>query len=206
MQREGWRFPPERRHVLMDEDRRRWLGPERILSEAAVQPGETVVDLGAGTGFWTEPLSEMVASEGKVYAADIEPVMLEDLQTLIRDRGLENVEIVQSDELSVPLDSGIADLVVLGFVLHEPAEPDLFLQEVIRLLKPEGRLLVAEWQQRPTEGGPPLEYRISAEEAHALLGAAGFSVEEMVSPTEDIYLLLARPFRPNDPEMTAPTV
>jgi ubiquinone/menaquinone biosynthesis C-methylase UbiE len=192
--------------MLKDEDRRQQMPPEPILALAQVQPGETAVDLGAGTGYWTEPLAKLVGPQGRVFAVDVEPVMLEELRGLVRERGLSNVEVVQSEETAVPLEAGIADLVLLGFVLHEPADPLAFLQEVVRLLEPDGRVLVLDWQDRPTEHGPPLEQRISQEEARALLGAAGLSVDDLPSPGEDFYLLLAREFRQGDPEMVAPTV
>lgn len=205
MRQRGWRFPPERREVLKAEDRNQWLPPDPVLEAAGVSPGETVVDVGAGTGFWTEPLVRRVGPSGRVFAVDVEPIMVEEIRTLVAERGLANVDVVQSDETSIPLDDGIADLVMLGFVLHEPDEVDSFLAEVVRLLKPAGRVLVVEWEDHPTEGGPPLEHRISAEEARALLGAAGLAVQQLHSPTDDAYILLAGEFHPGDPQMTMPT-
>lgn len=172
---------------------------------ADIRPGETALDLGAGNGFWIETLSLLVGSEGTVIAADVEPVMLDDLRALVRDRGLSNVEVVQSEETSVPLESAIADVVLLAYVLHEPADPVAFLREVVRLLKPAGRIFVIEWHDRPTENGPPLEVRISAEEARALLGDAGLSVDRVDTSRDEIYLLLAREFHEGDPEATYPT-
>jgi ubiquinone/menaquinone biosynthesis C-methylase UbiE len=164
-----------------------------------------VLDVGAGTGYWTEPLARLVGPNGKVFAVDVEPVMLDEIRTLAAQRHLTNVNVVQSGDTSIPLDDGIADLVVLGFVLHEPNDLDGFLAEIVRLLKPAGRVLVIEWQDHPTEAGPPLEYRVSAEEARALLGAAGLSVEWIESPTDDVYILLGTEFHPGDPQMTMPT-
>lgn len=206
MQREGWRFPPERREVLNDPERRNSLPPEPLLAAAELRKGDSVVDLGAGTGFWTEILSPAVGNEGKVYAVDVEPVMLEDLREKVRRQGLTNVEVVQSDELAVPLPDGIADLVLMGFVLHEPSDPLALLSEIVRLLKPGGRVLVLDWQKWPTEQGPPVEHRISQEEAEALLGAAGLTPQRLESSNPDVYSVLASEFRAGDPEMTVPTV
>jgi ubiquinone/menaquinone biosynthesis C-methylase UbiE len=147
----------------------------------------------------------LVGPSGKVFAVDVEPVMLDEIRTLATQRQLTNVAVVQSGESTIPLDDRIADLVVLGFVLHEPDDLDGFLTEIVRLLKPAGRVLVIEWQDHPTEAGPPLEYRISAEEARALLGAVGLSVERIESPTNDVYILLGSEFHPGDPQMTMPT-
>lgn len=203
----GWRFPPENRHVLSDEDRRSRLQPERVLAQAGVRAGETVVDLGAGTGLWTAPLAALVGPAGRVYAVDVEPIMVGEIRALIDERGLTNVEAVQAEaETAVPLPAALADLVLLAFVLHEPGDPEAFLREVVRLLKPDGRVLVMEWQDWPTELGPPVEVRISREEAIALLGNAGLLADDLESPTPDAYVLLAREFHPGDAEPVMPTV
>lgn len=205
MRQSGWRFPPERRDVLNAEDRSEWLPPDPVLQAAGIEAGETVLDVGAGTGFWTEPLARLVGPTGRVVAVDVEPIMLDEVRTLVARRSLTNVEVVQSDDASIPLGDGMADLIVLGFVLHEPNDLDAFLAEIVRLLKPDGRVLVIEWQDHPTDAGPPLEYRVSAEEARAMLGATGLSVQRLESPTNDAYILLAREFHPGDPRMTTPT-
>ena len=192
--------------MLKDEQRREWLKPEKVLAEAGIRSGQTVVDVGAGTGFWTEALSALVGPAGHVYSVDIEPVMLEELRTMVREIGLKNVEVIQSQETSIPLPSSTADSAVLALVLHHPAEPLELLREIIRLLKPDGRLLVVDWEDRPTEHGPPLEHRISREEAHALLGAAGLTVKNLASPSEDVYALLAWEFDSGHLEVTGPTV
>lgn len=205
MRHSGWRFPPERRDALKAEDRNQWIPPVPVLQAAGVEAGQVVADVGAGTGFWTAPLARLVGPSGCVLAIDVEPIMLDEIRTLVAEQDLNNVKILQSEEASIPLADGIVDLAVLGFVLHEPPDIEAFLAEIVRLLKPEGRVLVVEWQDHPTESGPPLEYRISAEEARALLGAAGLAVERLESPTDDAYILLAREFHPGDPQMTMPT-
>lgn len=205
MRQSGWRFPPERRHVLKAEDRNEWLPPTLVLQAVGLETGQVVVDVGAGTGFWTVPLAQLVGPSGAVFAVDVEPLMLDEIRELALEHDLANVKIVQSEETSIPLDDGVADLAVLGFVLHEPPDVERFLAEIVRVLKPDGRVLVIEWQDHPTESGPPLEYRISAEEARALLGAVGLVVERLESPTDDVYILLASEFHPGDPQMIMPT-
>jgi ubiquinone/menaquinone biosynthesis C-methylase UbiE len=205
MRHSGWRFPPERREVLKAADRSEWIPPVSVLQAAGVRAGETAIDVGAGTGFWTAPLARLVGPSGTVFAVDVEPLMLEEIRSMVAENGLTNVETVQSDDASIPLEDGVADVAVLGFVLHEPPDMDAFLAEIVRLLKPEGRVLVIEWQDHPTQAGPPLEYRVSAEEARALLGAAGLLVQRIPSPTDDAYILLATEFHLGDPQMTVPT-
>jgi ubiquinone/menaquinone biosynthesis C-methylase UbiE len=176
--------------MLWDEDRQKRMPPGPVLETAGVAPGMTVLDVGAGTGYWTLPLSEMVGSKGRVIAVDVEPVMIEDLCTLARERGLDNVEVVQSEELHIPLQDEVAEVALLAFVLHEPPDPLAFLHEIARLLVPGGRVLILEWQKRETEFGPPVEHRLSEDESRHLLEKAGFSALPVPSPHEDLYVIL----------------
>src|SRR5437660_9250172 len=107
MRQRGWRFPAERRDVLKAADRNEWLPAEPILQTIGVGAGETAVDVGAGTGFWTEPLARLVGPTGRVIAVDVEPIMLNEIRTLTVQRGLTNVDLVQSGDASIPLDDGI---------------------------------------------------------------------------------------------------
>jgi ubiquinone/menaquinone biosynthesis C-methylase UbiE len=188
--RRGWRFPPERRHLLWDEDRTKKMPPEPVLTAAGIGPGMTVIDVGAGTGYWTIALSQMVGPEGHVIAADVEPLMVEELRSLVQERELGNVEVVTSGEYHIPVTDGTADAAVLGFVLHEPPDPGALLREITRLLKPGGRALVLDWHKWETQQGPPVEHRLSAEETRSLLEAAGYQAQLLDSPHEDLYAWL----------------
>lgn len=190
--RSGHRFHPERRQILKDPERRRWLPPEPILREAGIPAGATALDIGAGTGFWTAPLAALVGPSGKVIATDVEPVMLEELHSLVQTEGIRNVEVVEATELAMPLPDDLADVAVLGFMLHEPSDPGVFLQEVSRVLKPDGRMLVVDWHKRQTESGPPLQHRLSEDDTRDLLRNAGFTAETLAAPNPDVYILVAR--------------
>jgi SAM-dependent methyltransferase len=99
--------------------------------------------------------------------------------------------VVQSEDLRIPLEDGIADAAVLAFVLHEPPDPGAFIREVSRVLAPSGRILVVEWQKWETEhGGPPIEFRLSPDETRRMLETAGYSVQELPSISDENYLLL----------------
>lgn len=186
----GFRFSPDRRDVLKAEERRQWLPPEPILEAVGVQAGERVLDVGAGTGFWTGPLSRMVGPEGRIVAVDVEPIMLDEIRSLVAAEHLDNVETVLSQELQIPVPDGSATFAVLGFVLHEPDEPPALLAEVRRILQPDGRMLVIDWQKKPTEQGPPLGARIARDDARAMIEAAGFRAREIDAPTDEVYILL----------------
>lgn len=186
----GFRFPADRRHVLKAEERRQWLPPEPTLEAAGVRRGEKVLDVGAGTGFWTAPLARMVGPQGRIIAVDVEPIMLDEIRSLVAAEHLDNVETLLSQDVQIPVPDGSTTFALLGFVLHEPDDPPALLAEVRRILQPDGRMLVIDWQKKPTEQGPPLGHRIARDDARAMIEAAGLKVREIDAPTDDVYILL----------------
>lgn len=178
--------------MLNSEERRRRLPPEMILESLQIAPGDVAVDIGAGTGFWTLPLVRLVSPGGMVYAVDVEPVMLEDLTVLGRDNHLQNLRVVAATESAIPLPDDLADVAVSGFVLHEPDDRAAFVREIAPLLKPGGCLLAVDWHKKETEHGPPVQHRLPVEETEALLTGAGLTVDRVVSPNPDVYILIGR--------------
>jgi len=157
-----------------------------------IVPGAVAVDIGAGTGFWTLPLSQLVGPAGMVYAVDVEPIMHEELRTLAREKQLSNVRVISSTEQEIPLSNALADVAIAGFVVHEPADHAAFVREIVRLLRPGGRLLVVDWHKKPTEKGPPLEHRLAQQEVETMLNDAGLTVERLEAPNAEVYVLLGR--------------
>lgn len=168
------KFDPAHMERLEGADREAFLPTRAIVEALGVRPGDTVVDLGCGPGHFALAIARAVGHAGKVYGCDIQPAMLERLRQRAEQEHLSNVEAVLSAESSVPLPSAIAAAVLLANVLHEVEDPQAFLGEVQRLLRPEGSVLVVEWQPKPTPFGPPLEDRWAPARVDAQLQQAGF--------------------------------
>ncbi|MYB52857.1 MAG: methyltransferase domain-containing protein, partial [Acidobacteriia bacterium] len=75
-------------------ERQREEQPDRLVNSLDIQPGATVVDLGAGVGYFTWRLARKVGAAGKVIAVEIQQEMLDMLAVNLRERGIENVEPV----------------------------------------------------------------------------------------------------------------
>lgn len=190
------KFNPERWERLVSEERHALLAPGTFLDEIGVEPGSVVADLGAGPGFFTAPLAPRVGPEGRIYAVDIAPEMIR----LLRDRDLPaQVEIRLSGENRLPIPDGEVDLALLAFVLHELEAPDAFLQEVRRVLRPGGRLVVLEWVKQAEEMGPPLEERLAEEESARILTESSFRIAGRGHPNASNYYLIAVPARAIEP-------
>jgi ubiquinone/menaquinone biosynthesis C-methylase UbiE len=110
-----------------------------ILKEVGIKPGFLVLDYGCGPGSNVPAVSEMVGLSGRVYAVDIHPLAVENVERLVARRGLTNVETILSDcQTGLPDDS--MDAVLLYDIYHDLAEPEAVLKELHRVLKPDGTL------------------------------------------------------------------
>lgn len=78
-----------------------------------------------------------------------------------------------------------------AFVIHEVTDPAKALREIKRILKPDGKFLLIEWETVETEIGPPLEDKISSADMSALLGQNGFSTE-IIQLNEKNYGIIAK--------------
>ncbi len=126
----------------------------------------TIIDVGAGTGFFARAAADIVGATGEVIAADISEEMLASM----RETGLPgNVHPVRSEEYSVPVPDGKGDMVLAAFVVHEAPDRARFLAELKRLLKPGGKLLIIEWKKQEEEQGPPRGERLDEPDLDASL-------------------------------------
>ncbi|HKI97163.1 MAG TPA: class I SAM-dependent methyltransferase [bacterium] len=170
----GLKFDPSRLERLRDPARLEVQNPDVLWG--VVSAGlkvQTVVDLGAGIGFFALPIARHLP-QGTVYACDVNADMLRYLEEAIRQAGATNVKPVKTEEVHVPLADGIADVVLMVNLHHELDFRDRTLAECKRLLRPGGRLALVDWKAVETEHGPPLEVRFTTEQVEAELEAAGF--------------------------------
>jgi ubiquinone/menaquinone biosynthesis C-methylase UbiE len=108
------------------------------------QPGERVLEIGPGTGYYTLDLAAWVGEEGAIEIFDIQQEMLHHTIRRARERGLWNVNPTQGDAQRLPYDDDAFDAAILITVLGEIPDRDAALREVARVLKPGGRLVVGE--------------------------------------------------------------
>jgi len=129
---------------MMGSRLRRWLmNPVTTLRGADIQPGQTVLEVGCGTGFFTLPAAKLIGDDGCLVAMDALSDFIEQVSKKVKSADLKNVRVVKRDALNTGLSAATIDTALLFGVLPWPALPlNRLLPEMHRVLKPEGRLAV----------------------------------------------------------------
>ncbi len=169
----GHKFNPAHLDRLRDPERLRYMNPEAIWPILAVRPLTTLVDIGAGLGFFAIPFARHIPS-GRVYACDNSPEMLEHLRAALAEAHVANVTALRSEEVRVPLEDHAADVVFMANLHHELDHPEESLAECRRLLKPGGLVAIIDWKAEPTPMGPPVAVRVALDTVRGQLTQAGF--------------------------------
>ena len=151
------RFPSSEAYRLDLPARRIWLPPADVLVAMNVHSGQTVADVGAGTGYFSLPLADAVGLQGKVYAVDAQNEMLALLKQKLDEAAILNVELIHAEAVSTGLPQCSCDLFFAANVWHEFDDRAAVLKEAARVLKVGGQIAILDWRtDAPPEPGPPL--------------------------------------------------
>jgi ubiquinone/menaquinone biosynthesis C-methylase UbiE len=138
------------------------------------QPGERVLEIGPGTGYYTLELAAWVSEQGAIEVLDIQQEMLDHTIRAARERGLWNVNPTRGDAQQLGWDDDSFDAAILITVLGEIPDQDAALRQISRVLRPGGRLIVGELF------GDPHMVTLGALQRRA--EAAGLRFERRVGP------------------------
>jgi len=138
----GWQGHPwlEREGREAEED------PARLIELLRVKPGQTVLDLGCGSGYHARRLSRVVGPKGEVLCVDLQPEMLTIAQQHAEEAGLSNIRFVRGSTDGIPVRTGSVDVALMVDVYHELSEPVAMLRDLRRVLAADGRAAVAEFR------------------------------------------------------------
>ena len=119
---------------------------------SGVRPGHRVLDIAGGTGDLAARFSRLVGASGEVVLADINESMLRVGRDKLIDHGVQgNLEYVQADAQALPFPDNHFDCISIAFGLRNVTDKDLALREMLRVLRPGGRLLVLEFSKPRNE-------------------------------------------------------
>jgi ubiquinone/menaquinone biosynthesis C-methylase UbiE len=123
--------------------RYRFFNPMVILRDADILPGQTVLEVGCGTGFFTLSAAQLIGEQGYLVALDVVPEAIELVSRKVQAASLKNVRVVKGDAMDTGLGDESFDAVLLFGVIPAPMLPlNRLLPEMHRILKLEGTLAV----------------------------------------------------------------
>jgi ubiquinone/menaquinone biosynthesis C-methylase UbiE len=180
----SWLERPER----ASEDR-----PDIVIRSMDLENGDTVAEIGAGTGFFTRRLATEVAPEGVVWANDIQPEMLELMREYLARDGISNVRQVLGEEDDPRLPADTFDWVLMVDVYHEFQQPVPMLEKIHAALKPDGRVALVEYRAEDESAAHIMpSHRMSKKQVLAEWVPAGFVLVKTVDELPSQHLFIFR--------------
>jgi len=162
--------------------------------------GDSVADVGAGSGELSIAIAKFVGPEGQIYATEIDPALLDKINNLARQSGVHNVKMIAGDKLNTELPPNCCDAIFLREVYHHLSNPTDIDRSLFVSLKPGGRLAIIDFEpilDQPVPVGVPRNrggHGVPKEIVKRELKAAGFDfVKAMnwpISPTIEHYCLV----------------
>jgi precorrin-6B methylase 2 len=152
--------------------------PDRMLASLEIKPGSVIADIGAGVGYHTWRLAEIVGPAGKVIAEDIQEGMIARLKKNIADRKLSNVDIILGTPTDPKLPNNSIDLVLMVDVYHEFSDPVTMMTRIRSALKADGRVVLVEFRKEdPKVPIQPL-HKMSIQDVRSELEPLGFKFQK----------------------------
>ena len=133
--------------------RHRLQNPKKILEGADLKEGQTVLEVGCGSGFFTIPTAELIGESGHLIAMDPMANFVDEVRQKAQARGLTNIDVIRRDALRTELETASVDVVLLfGVVPFATLPLSRLLPEMHRVLRPAGTLAL--WQFPASAGVP----------------------------------------------------
>ena len=124
--------------------------PDQILETLALQPGQTIADIGAGGGYFSLRFADAVGKNGIIYAIDTNPEFLEFIMNTANEKGLSNIKTVLAAEDKLILPKKSLDIIFLRNVYHHLPNRVGYFGNLKEFLKSEGKIVIIEYKR----GGP----------------------------------------------------
>ena len=159
----------------------KFLDPNAIIAQLDVQSGSVAADFGCGPGYFSLPFAKAVGENGKIYALDVLPQVLETVIGKAKNSGITNIiakRVNLEKENGSKIEAGSVDWAILKDILFQNQKKDVIIREAYRILKNGGKVIAIEWDQSVANIGPELKIRILEKDLKKMFIDQGFSVEK----------------------------
>ncbi len=183
----------------VEAERDQWQHPADIVQALNLKAGDSVVDFGAGAGYFAVKLADTVGNDGQVVAVDLRRLSLIFLRIRTVLAGKHNVRTIVGDTDDPHLPAGAADAVLIANTYHELSAPEKILGQLMRALRPGGRLVIVDRMASSGEhGGENTDiHQADPAAVEAAVRNAGFTMvrrnDDFIRPAgdESWWLLIA---------------
>lgn len=160
--------------------------PLKNLKAFGLKDDDVVADLGAGTGHYSVVAGEIV-SRGKVYAVELQKDFLTMIRNKVTEANLKNVEIIWGNvekKGGTKIADGVVDAVIASNILFQVEDKEKFIEEIKRILKPKGRVLLIDWSPSSIMKMTDL---VLPDKAHNLFEKKSFILQRDIDAGEHHY-------------------
>jgi len=168
--------------------------PIKNLKQFGLRENMIVADLGAGTGFYVINAAQMVP-QGKVYAIEVQRDFLTTIKNKAKEANLGNVECLMGDVEKIGgthIKDEVVDAIIVSNILFQVENKDKFIEEIKRILKPEGRTLLIDWLDGSSFTGSNFKAIVPKEKARELFEQKGFVFERDIDAGAYNYGMILR--------------
>lgn len=171
------RFDDVERYAAMFDDPARdtWQMPDEVIEVLGIRPGETVADIGAGTGYFTVRLAAQSPAR-TVFAVDIEPGMVAHIRDRAEDEGLDNVVAVLAEPGAPDLPEPVDVALIVNTFHHIPDRVGYFTA-LRSQMTANARLVIVDYRKGAPGAGPPDAFRFTVEQISDELDRAGYRLD-----------------------------
>jgi predicted methyltransferase len=179
--------------VFDDPARDAWQKPEEVVRELGQRPGASVADLGAGTGYFSRPLSAAVGVNGTVYAVEVEPSLVAHLRERAEREGTANLVPVLASLDNPRLPAASVDAVLVVDTYHHIDDRVAYFGRLRRALRPGGTVAIVDFEKRDLPVGPPPEHKLPREQVIDEMDRAGYRLDRAPAILPYQYVLVFAP-------------
>jgi ubiquinone/menaquinone biosynthesis C-methylase UbiE len=173
------------------------IDARQLFDRLNIERGSTFVDLGCGPGAYATQAALRVGKEGRVYALDLWEAGLAALATEAETRGLSQLRVLAADICAIlPLKDQTVDICLVATVLHDLVREgcaDRTLEEVRRILRPQGMLAIIEFKKFDGHPGPPISVKLSPDQLEQIVASHGLTRKAVIEIGPYNYMAVFHP-------------
>ncbi|MEQ1855136.1 MAG: methyltransferase domain-containing protein [Longimicrobiales bacterium] len=185
--------PAERWALTLESGRRlESLDIDNVVAAIGLRPGDTVADIGAGTGIFSVPMARTVGSAGTVYSVEVDAGFLPLIEAKAREQGVENIRTVLGEFGDPKLPARDIDVAFLHDVLHHIEQREAYLRALAAYMPAGSRIVVVDYDKNvpgiPHANQP--EMLIGPADVAAWMSSAGFDVTREIEMFDDKFFVV----------------